>query len=96
MLLQVLEARPFFVHSNLNEAGQRGKRHRLREAGLWKDPPAYFDTPNGFVQASFFSLQLHTLLFLLYNLERAVRIEPQLCADRPEVASSAVQRPVGR
>lgn len=47
---------PFSVHVNYNEGGLRGKRHRMREAGLWMDPPAYFETFNGYVQVAVFRL----------------------------------------
>lgn len=50
--LQELGVQPFSVHVNGGEGGLKGKRHRLREAALWADPPAYFEDPLGYIQAS--------------------------------------------
>lgn len=50
LMLQNYGVTPFSVHVNYNEGGLKGKRHRMREAGLWLDAPSYFESPNGFVQ----------------------------------------------
>jgi hypothetical protein len=34
--------KPFVVHTTYQFGGSAGKRHRLREAGLWQDPPEYY------------------------------------------------------
>ena len=36
---------PFSVHTTFQYGGADGKRHRLREAMLWEDPPEYYDPP---------------------------------------------------
>ena len=40
--MQVMEVRPFVVHQTFQYGGTKGKRHRLREAMLWYDPPDYY------------------------------------------------------
>jgi hypothetical protein len=40
---------PYVVHATFQYSGNAGKRHRLREAMLWIDPPEYYDHPRGFV-----------------------------------------------
>lgn len=45
---------PYAVHVNFNEAGLKGKRHRLRQVGLWLDAPSYFESTNGFIQVENF------------------------------------------
>jgi hypothetical protein len=37
----------YFVHATHQYSAGAGKRHRLREAGLWADPPDYYDPPGG-------------------------------------------------
>ena len=39
--------RPYSVHTTFQYGGAPGKRHRLREAMLWEDPPEYYDPPGG-------------------------------------------------
>lgn len=46
-------------------AGQ-GKRHRLREAMLWIDPPEYYDHPRGFVHYTPFIPPQHLAFFRSY------------------------------
>jgi arabinosyltransferase len=36
---------PYAVHTTFQYAGTEGKRHRLREAMQFFDPPSYYDTP---------------------------------------------------
>jgi len=38
---------PFSVHTTFQYSGAPGKTHRLREALLWHDEPAYYSPPNG-------------------------------------------------
>jgi hypothetical protein len=38
---------PYLVHTTFQFAGLEGKRHRLREAKLWADPPEYYNHPRG-------------------------------------------------
>lgn len=33
---------PYIVHQTFQYGGVKGKRHRLREAMLWRDPKAYY------------------------------------------------------
>ncbi|RWW74296.1 hypothetical protein BHE74_00017772 [Ensete ventricosum] len=42
---QHLKLEPYVVHTTFQFAGSDGKRHRLREAMLFYDQPAYYDTP---------------------------------------------------
>ncbi|KAJ8501403.1 hypothetical protein OPV22_011955 [Ensete ventricosum] len=46
---QHLKLEPYVVHTTFQFAGSDGKRHRLREAMLFYDQPAYYDTPGGFL-----------------------------------------------
>eukprot|EP00958_Prasinococcus_capsulatus_P027188 scaffold5297_cov374-Prasinococcus_capsulatus_cf.AAC.13 len=36
---------PYAVHATFQYGGTEGKRHRLREAMLWRDPIEYYDPP---------------------------------------------------
>ena len=38
---------PFSVHTTFQYGGAPGKRHRLREAMLWRDEVGYYDPPGG-------------------------------------------------
>jgi hypothetical protein len=38
---------PYSVHTTFQYGAAAGKRHRLREATVWIDPPAYYDPPGG-------------------------------------------------
>ena len=38
---------PYSIHTTYQYAAAAGKRHRLREARVWHDPPAYYDPPGG-------------------------------------------------
>ncbi|KAI4327901.1 hypothetical protein L6164_020310 [Bauhinia variegata] len=40
---------PYAVHTTFQYAGTEGKRHRLREAKLFHDPPEYYNPPGGFL-----------------------------------------------
>lgn len=44
-LYKKLDLVPYAVHTTFQFGGTEGKRHRLREAKLFHDPPEYFDTP---------------------------------------------------
>ena len=38
---------PYSIHTTFQYGGAPGKRHRLREAMVWEDPPEYYDPPGG-------------------------------------------------
>lgn len=44
-MYQQLRLEPYAVHTTFQYAGTEGKRHRLREAMVFYDPPEYYDTP---------------------------------------------------
>ncbi|CAI0441992.1 unnamed protein product [Linum tenue] len=46
---QQLRLEPYAVHTTFQYAGTEGKRHRLREARAFYDPPDYYDAPGGFL-----------------------------------------------
>lgn len=46
---QQLRLEPYAVHTTFQYAGTEGKRHRLREAMVFYDPPEYYDAPGGFL-----------------------------------------------
>ncbi|XP_052210846.1 arabinosyltransferase XEG113 isoform X2 [Diospyros lotus] len=48
-MYQQLRMEPYAVHTTFQYAGTEGKRHRLREAMVFYDPPEYFDSPGGFL-----------------------------------------------
>ncbi|KAK6934081.1 Nucleotide-diphospho-sugar transferase [Dillenia turbinata] len=48
-MYQQLRLEPYAVHTTFQYAGTEGKRHRLREAKLFFDPPEYYDSPGGFL-----------------------------------------------
>ena len=41
-LWEVQGVDPYVVHTTFQYGGPAGKLHRLRERGLWRDPPEYF------------------------------------------------------
>ncbi|GMP95158.1 hypothetical protein CsSME_00044308 [Camellia sinensis var. sinensis] len=48
-MYQQLRLEPYAVHTTFQYAGTEGKRHRLREAMIFYDPPEYYDSPGGFL-----------------------------------------------
>ena len=46
---------PYSIHTTYQYAAAAGKRHRLREARVWYDPPEYYDPPGGLLS---FTLQV--------------------------------------
>ncbi|XP_054810602.1 arabinosyltransferase XEG113-like isoform X2 [Prosopis cineraria] len=46
---QQLRLEPYAVHTTFQYGGTEGKRHRLREAMLFYDPPEYYNPPGGFL-----------------------------------------------
>ncbi|EPS61566.1 hypothetical protein M569_13228, partial [Genlisea aurea] len=48
-MYQQLGLKPYAVHTTFQYAGTEGKRHRLREAMVFYDPPEYYDNPGGFL-----------------------------------------------
>ncbi|XP_047338278.1 arabinosyltransferase XEG113 [Impatiens glandulifera] len=48
-MYQQLRLEPYAVHTTFQYGGTEGKRHRLREAMLFYDPPEYYDSPGGFL-----------------------------------------------
>ncbi|KAJ6937961.1 hypothetical protein NC652_012292 [Populus alba x Populus x berolinensis] len=48
-MYQQLRLEPYAVHTTFQYAGTEGKRHRLREAMVFYDPPEYYDAPGGFI-----------------------------------------------
>ncbi|KAJ1620557.1 nucleotide-diphospho-sugar transferase-domain-containing protein [Pavlovales sp. CCMP2436] len=46
-----LERPLYFVHATHQYSAGAGKRHRLREAGVWADPPEYYSPPGGLLYA---------------------------------------------
>lgn len=57
-MYQQFRLEPYAVHTTFQYAGTEGKRHRLREAMVFYDPPEYFDAPGKFlyeIRGAFFS-----------------------------------------
>ncbi|KAL1532289.1 arabinosyltransferase XEG113-like protein [Salvia divinorum] len=48
-MYEQLKLEPYAVHTTFQYAGTEGKRHRLREAKVFYDPPEYYDAPGGFL-----------------------------------------------
>ncbi|MED6209157.1 hypothetical protein PIB30_052075 [Stylosanthes scabra] len=46
-MYQQLGLKPYAVHTTFQYGGTEGKRHRLREAMLFHDPPEYYNPPGG-------------------------------------------------
>ncbi|KAK9667670.1 hypothetical protein RND81_13G004000 [Saponaria officinalis] len=46
---QQFKLEPYAVHTTFQYAGTEGKRHRLREARVFYDPPEYYSSPRGFL-----------------------------------------------
>ena len=44
---EVVGRDPYVIHATFQFSGTDGKRHRLREALVWADPPEYYDPPGG-------------------------------------------------
>ncbi|KAK7250704.1 hypothetical protein RIF29_33306 [Crotalaria pallida] len=47
-MYQQLRLEPYAVHTTFQYGATEGKRHRLREAMLFRDPPEYYNPPGGF------------------------------------------------
>ncbi|XP_021286812.1 arabinosyltransferase XEG113 isoform X1 [Herrania umbratica] len=48
-MYEQLRLEPYALHTTFQYAGTEGKRHRLREAMVFYDPPEYYDAPGGFL-----------------------------------------------
>ncbi|KAL2333990.1 hypothetical protein Fmac_015203 [Flemingia macrophylla] len=48
-MYQQLRLEPYAVHTTFQYGGTEGKRHRLREAMHFLDPPDYYNPPGGFL-----------------------------------------------
>ncbi|CAK7357272.1 unnamed protein product [Dovyalis caffra] len=48
-MYQQFRLEPYAVHTTFQYAGTEGKRHRLREAMVFYDPPEYYDAPGGYI-----------------------------------------------
>ncbi|XP_004509491.1 arabinosyltransferase XEG113-like [Cicer arietinum] len=48
-MYQQLRLEPYAVHTTFQYGGTEGKRHRLREAKIFLDPPEYYNPPGGFL-----------------------------------------------
>ncbi|XWS62279.1 hypothetical protein CRYUN_Cryun07bG0196600 [Craigia yunnanensis] len=48
-MYEQLRLEPYALHTTFQYAGTEGKRHRLREAMVFYDPPEYYDGPGGFL-----------------------------------------------
>jgi arabinosyltransferase len=48
-MYQQLRLEPYAVHTTFQYAGTEGKRHRLREAMLFHDPPEYYNPPGNII-----------------------------------------------
>ncbi|CAI9094971.1 OLC1v1030816C1 [Oldenlandia corymbosa var. corymbosa] len=48
-MYQQLRLEPYAIHTTFQYAGTEGKRHRLREAMVFHDPPEYYDASGGFL-----------------------------------------------
>uniref|UniRef100_A0A7C9E571 Nucleotide-diphospho-sugar transferase domain-containing protein n=1 Tax=Opuntia streptacantha TaxID=393608 RepID=A0A7C9E571_OPUST len=48
-MFQQFKLMPYAVHTTFQYAGTEGKRHRLREAMVFYDPPEYYNSPGGFL-----------------------------------------------
>ncbi|GMI95573.1 xyloglucanase 113 [Hibiscus trionum] len=48
-MYEQLRLEPYALHTTFQYGGTEGKRHRLREAMVFYDPPEYYDTPGGFL-----------------------------------------------
>ncbi|KAL8150611.1 hypothetical protein V2J09_020419 [Rumex salicifolius] len=48
-MYQQLRLKPYVVHTTFQYAGTEGKRHRMREAMLFYDPPEYYNVQGGFM-----------------------------------------------
>ncbi|KMZ58446.1 hypothetical protein ZOSMA_76G00010, partial [Zostera marina] len=59
-MAEQLKLEPYAVHTTYQYSGTEGKRHRLREAMLFFDPPEYYNAPGGFLS---FKLSVPKRLF---------------------------------
>ncbi|MBA0796508.1 hypothetical protein Gohar_007271 [Gossypium harknessii] len=48
-MYEQLRLEPYALHTTFQYGGTEGKRHRLREAMVFYDPPDYYDAPGGFL-----------------------------------------------
>lgn len=74
-MYQQFRLEPYAVHTTFQYAGTEGKRHRLREAMVFYDPPEYFDAPGKicmrFTDHSFLLHDMHiTFQIVLFSIPR--------------------------
>ncbi|THG11465.1 hypothetical protein TEA_007232 [Camellia sinensis var. sinensis] len=67
-MYQQLRLEPYATHTTYQLQGTAGKRHRLREAMLFYDPPEYYNSPGGLLT---FKLSIPKILLLdgQHNIE---------------------------
>jgi len=46
-MFEKVKQEPYVIHATFQFSGTEGKRHRLREALVWSDPPEYYDPAGG-------------------------------------------------
>lgn len=87
---QVKRVQPYVVHLTWTYNGMDGKRARMRDMGLWVDPPAYYGDPAG----SFVTVDLSGLPQARRGCGQ--RAAAQACRCRCATAGWAGCRPVRR
>lgn len=55
----MIHIQPYAIHTTFQFSGADGKRHRLREALHFRDPPEYYNPDNGILS---FSAKIPTAL----------------------------------
>lgn len=72
-MYQQLRLEPYAVHTTFQYGGTEGKRHRLREAMVFYDPPEYYDAPGNIVFSNclligLFDLLLQIIVSIFYKM----------------------------
>lgn len=65
-IYEQLKLEPYAVHTTFQYAGTEGKRHRLREAKVFYDPPEYYDTPG------YYSFQLQLSFYFVIPAQKVL------------------------
>lgn len=84
-MYQQLRLEPYAVHTTFQYGGTEGKRHRLREAMVFRDPPEYYNPPGNFMlflpqfrcaypfTFPFINVQIHSFHYLSCSLHLVLR-----------------------
>lgn len=62
-----LRLEAYALHTTFQYAGTEGKRHRLREAKVFYDPPEYYDTPGILPTMMLGAISVLYMFYIIYR-----------------------------